>query len=178
MFIPIPGFIISLLTFPGVIVHEFAHRFFRDVAKVPVYKVCYFRLGNLAGFVIHEPVKKLRSAPPISIGPLIINTFLCALLTFSAILPIFILKEQKYSGIFLILLWIGISIGMHAFPSDEDMKSFAETVKDTKGLGILLILAIFFSILLRIANALRVVWFDAIYAIAVSLLLPWLIGVF
>ena len=39
----IPGFIISLVTFPGVIVHELAHQIFCMLMKVPVYDVKYFQ---------------------------------------------------------------------------------------------------------------------------------------
>src|SRR3989338_6882775 len=107
----IPGFVISLLTFPGVIAHEFSHRLFADLAKVPVYKVCYIRLGNPAGYVIHGSVKGLKNAFLISVGPLIINTVLCALLTFSAIFPLYILEASQYNWIFIPLVWVGFSIG-------------------------------------------------------------------
>ncbi|WP_431212439.1 DUF3267 domain-containing protein [Puia sp. P3] len=53
----IPGFVITLLTFPGVIVHEFAHQLFCRLYKVPVFEVVYFQLGNPAGYVMHEAVK-------------------------------------------------------------------------------------------------------------------------
>jgi hypothetical protein len=172
----IPGWLISLLTFPGVVVHEIAHRFFCDLAKVPVYKVCYFRIGNPAGYVIHGPIKGLKSAFLISVGPLIINTVLCALLTFSATFPIFILDAENYSVIFLILMWAGFSIGMHAFPSNDDMENFVQEVKNTKKGGILLIFAKLVAGLFKIANVLRIIWFDAIYAFGISMLLPWLVG--
>lgn len=172
----IPGWLISLLTFPGVIAHEIAHRFFCDLAKVPVYKVCYFRIGNPAGYVIHGQVSGLKSSFLISIGPLIINTILCALLTFSATFPIFILEAENYSIIFMVLMWAGFSIGMHAFPSNDDMENFVQEVKNAKEGGILLMFAKLFAGLLKIANALRVIWFDAIYAFGISMLLPWLVG--
>lgn len=51
----IPGELISILTFPGIIVHEFAHMLFCRIRKVAVFDACYFRVGNPAGFVIkHE----------------------------------------------------------------------------------------------------------------------------
>ena len=55
----IPGWLISLVTFPGVVVHEAAHRFFCDVTDTPVYEVSYFRpRGKPAGYVIHgRPVR-------------------------------------------------------------------------------------------------------------------------
>ncbi len=75
----IPGWLLALVTFPGVIVHEIAHRFFCDVTDTPVYEVAYFRPGqNPAGYVIHGPAKNLRAGLLISAGPLLINTVLCS----------------------------------------------------------------------------------------------------
>ena len=54
----IPGFVISIATFPGVIVHEFAHQLFCRLAKVAIFEVCYFRIGNPSGYVTHEIPKK------------------------------------------------------------------------------------------------------------------------
>ena len=49
----LPGFLISILTFPGVIVHEAAHAFFCRKFEAPILEVKYFRFGNPAGYVIH-----------------------------------------------------------------------------------------------------------------------------
>jgi hypothetical protein len=165
----IPGWLISLATFPGVIVHEAAHKFFADRAGVRVHKVCYFRLGNPAGYVVHDPPKGLRQSFLISIGPLIFNTILCALIT----LPIPFLDPQ--SNLILFLGWLGYSIGMHSFPSNQDMDNFIGTIKSTHRKGVLLIAAKIFAGLLRIANALRFFWFDLIYAVGVAAFLPWII---
>ena len=172
----IPGWLIAILTFPGVIAHEIGHRLFADWAKVPVYKVCYFRVGNPAGYVIHGPVNNLKSSFLISVGPLIVNTLLCAVITFSAVFPLYILEAEQYSWVFILLIWVGFSIGMHAFPSNEDMENLVNNVKSAKQGGALLLAAKFFAGLLRLANALRVIWFDAIYAFTVTMLLPWLFG--
>ena len=85
----VPGFLIAVLTFPGVIVHEIGHRLSADLLQVPVYQVCYFRFGNPAGYVIHGPVKGIKDSLLISIMPMITNTLLCALITFSAVFPLF-----------------------------------------------------------------------------------------
>ena len=55
--------------------------------------------------------------------------------------PIFILEAENYSTIFVILMWAGFSIGMHAFPSNDDMENFVQEVKNAKQGGILLIFA-------------------------------------
>jgi hypothetical protein len=38
----IPGPLIALATFPGVIVHELAHQLFCRWFRIPVLNVCYF----------------------------------------------------------------------------------------------------------------------------------------
>lgn len=174
----IEGWIIALLTFPGVIVHEISHRFFCDLTKTPVYEVRYLRIGNPAGYVVHGPVQSLKSSLLISIGPLIVNTLLCALLTFPAMFPIFILDTEKYNVVFMVLMWAGVSMGMHAFPSNEDMKNFVDQVKNAQEGGLLPILAKLLARIFKIANALRIAWFDLIYAFCISLVLPIVTGVF
>jgi len=52
--------LIALVTFPGIILHEWAHKFFCDRTGVPVYKTCYFRLGNPAGYVYPRSDRQLR----------------------------------------------------------------------------------------------------------------------
>ncbi|HLP87419.1 MAG TPA: hypothetical protein VK184_02290 [Nostocaceae cyanobacterium] len=172
----IPGWLISVVTFPGVVVHEAAHKFFCDLAKVPVYEVRYFQIGNPAGYVIHGEVKNLKDALLISVGPLIINTILCAILTYPVVLAIFLVQDENGKSISnLILLWVGYSIGMHAFPSNEDVKNFLDVFKKIKKgatQNILYFLCQIIGLIFRIANFLRIIWFDLIYAFIVSMMLP------
>jgi hypothetical protein len=174
----IPGFLIAILTFPGVIVHEIGHRLSADLLKVPVLEVCYFRVGNPAGYVVHGPVIGIRKNLLITVMPLITNTLLCSLITFSAVFHLFILDAKENTFIYLILAWLGISIGMHAFPSNQDTENLLNAVKNEKKGGLTLFAARCFSWIFKVANFLRVIWFDAIYAIGISLLLPWLLGFF
>lgn len=176
MFITIPAPVVSLLTFPGIIVHEIAHKFFCDIMKVPVCKVRYFSLSNPAGYVIHGPTNNLQQAFFISIGPLIINTIFCVLLTFPAMFPIFILSAKNYHSIFSLLLWLGISIGMHAFPSQEDMDAFLALLKKNKKRGVLFFFSMFFAVLLKIVNIGKsAAMLGLLYAIAISWILPLLL---
>lgn len=173
----IPGWLISSLTFPGVVMHEIAHRIFCHLTGVPVYDVRYFApMKNPSGYVDHGHPPTLRAAFLISAGPLIINSLLCMLLTFSAIIPLMILKDGAPSGVSVFLLWIGISIGMHAFPSNHDARSFAELVHERRGKGLVWVLATLFSWVLTVVNALRVVWIDAIYAVVLAMVLPAALG--
>lgn len=172
----IPGWLISILTFPGVIAHEIGHRIFADLAKVPVYKACYFRVGNPAGYVIHAPIHGLKKSFLISVGPLLVNTLLCMMITFSAVFPFFILKAQQSNPVFAFLMWVGISIGMHAFPSNDDMENFVHEVKESKHGGLLLVFAKLFAGFFWLANKLRFFWFDFFYAVGISMILPLIFG--
>ena len=170
----IPGLLISLLTFPGVIVHEIAHRFFCDRAKVPVYEICYFRLGNPAGYVLHKPTTDLRSSFLISVGPFLINSVLCILLTFPYAARLMI-ESTQYPGSVILLAWLGYSIGMHAFPSNDDIQNFTEQVAATKDRTVLYYAARLFRFFMFLVNGLRFFWIDLLYALAISFLLPTLL---
>ncbi|HMA74765.1 MAG TPA: hypothetical protein VKP67_25225 [Xanthobacteraceae bacterium] len=173
MFI-IPGFLIAIVTFPGVIAHEVGHRFFCDLADVPVYEVCYFRIGNPSGYVIHVPATSLRASFLVTIGPLIVNSVLCAVICFAPIIALN-LDVADLPGVFLLLLWLGISIGMHAFPSPQDAENFSRAVRASGRRGLLYLVAKAFQFLVRLANALRFLWFDLFYAAIIASLTPVLI---
>ena len=63
----IPGPLIALATFPGAIVHALAHQLFCRWFRIPVLNVCYFRVSNPTGFVIHEPATKSYQSVLISV---------------------------------------------------------------------------------------------------------------
>jgi hypothetical protein len=157
----IPGALISFLTFPGVIVHEWAHELFCKLFGVRVHKVIYYQLSNPPGYVLHETPKTYKQTFWISIGPLLINSLSTIALGFVA--------TQTISGgwFWYTLLWLAFSTGMHAFPSDQDMQhvSSASRLALNNGASIIHYLAFPFVALVWLANKLRVIWFDAIYAI-------------
>lgn len=124
MIIIIPGQLISLLTFPGVVLHEISHRFFCDLFDIPVYEICYLRLfSRKAGHVIHAGTTSLFAGILISLAPLIINSlvsmFLLIPLGYTIYLKTHFFLPNSLGHIFL--LWLGFSIGIHAIPSDQDM---------------------------------------------------------
>ena len=100
----IPGFIIALLTFPGVIVHELAHQFFCRLLKVPVFKVCYIRVGNPSGYVIHEHPHSPWKSLLIGYGPLLVNSIVGTLIAFPAVLALVYLNNGWWLDGLLIYL--------------------------------------------------------------------------
>jgi hypothetical protein len=175
--IPIPGFLISLATFPGVIVHEVAHQLFCRLGGVPVYEVRYFQVDlKVAGYVLHAPVKDFGTAFLVSIGPLLVNTLLCLAICFPASIPYRTVGDRSLVTYFL--LWLGVSIGMHAFPSTVDAQQIWQSARaEVAKRNLLALLAFPFVILVFIANLLRVIWFDALYGFFIGVIVPgWILG--
>ncbi len=170
----IPGQVISAVTFPGVIVHEAAHLFFCRMRRVAVFDACFFRFGNPAGYVIHEETDSFLTTLLICLGPLLINSLLCILICASAFFPHQVFQR---SDIFTyLLLWLGISIGMHSFPSTGDANTLWHNgVQALKRFNLLALVAFPLVVLIYLANVLRILWFDAIYAFAIGLGLPTLL---
>jgi hypothetical protein len=170
----IPGWIIAVLTFPGVIVHEAAHMLFCRIGKVGILDVCFFRVGNPAGYVVHEEIKNFNLAFFVSVGPLIVNSLLCVFICFPAFLPVRVFDLTDIPS--YVMLWLGVSIGMHAFPSIQDAAIlWKEASKAVKSFNPLAIVSFPLVGLIMIANLLSVIWFDAIYGFAIGILLPELI---
>ncbi len=169
----IPGWLISIVTFPGVIVHEIAHQLFCRLFRVAVLDVCYFRFGNPAGYVLHEAPRSALHHIAIGIGPFLLNTVVGGLIAAPAAIPVVQFRTGTPLDYFLI--WLGVSIAMHSFPSTGDAASIWKAVWShdvpflAKVVGSPLVVIIY-------AGALgSVVWLDLIYGIGVAMLLPRLL---
>jgi hypothetical protein len=170
----IPGFIITIVTFPGVIVHEAAHMFFCKIRKVPVLDVCFFRFGNPAGYVVHGQPQDFTTSFLITMGPFIINSLLCILICLPAFVPVRIFELEHPLSYFL--LWLGLSIGMHAFPSMQDANSlFSHAKKCVSARNVLAIVSFPLVVAIYTANILSFFWLDYLYGFAIGLGLPALI---
>jgi len=169
MFI-IPGFLIALVTFPGVIVHELAHQFFCRLQGVAIFKTCYFRIGNPAGYVTHEIPKSAHQAVLIGLGPFFINTIIGALIALPAALPVIRFGSGDFLDCFLI--WLGVSISMHAIPSIGDAKSMEQAVSSNEIHILLKIITIPIALLIRLVAVGRFFWLDLFYAAGVVMALP------
>ena len=170
----IPGQLVSLATFPGVIVHEVAHMWFCKLRGVAVLDVCFFRFGNPAGYVAHEEIKNFNTAFLVSIGPFIINSLLCMFICFPAFIPMRVFGVESMLSYFL--LWLGISIGMHAFPSTGDGYALYQQAKKAASSGsVLAILSFPLVVLIYVANIGSVFWLDYLYGLGIGLGLPALL---
>lgn len=170
----IPGQLVSLATFPGVIVHEVAHMWFCKLRGVAVFDVCFFRFGNPAGYVAHEDIQDFKTAFLVSVGPFIVNSLLCIFICLPAFLPVRVFGVPSLLSYFL--MWLGISIGMHAFPSTGDAYALYQHARRASASGnTLAILSFPVVALIYVANLGSVFWLDYIYGAAIGLGLPTLL---
>lgn len=171
--IMIPGILVSLVTFPGVIVHELAHQLFCRLFKIPVFEVCYFRMKNPVGYVIHEIPPKHYQSILISIGPFIINSILAILIAFPASMQT---KLDSTNPFDWILIYLGVSIGAHAFPSTGDAQSLWNYATKSKSSSLLTkIVAAPFVGFIYLGALGSYLWLDILYGAFLSLGLPWIL---
>lgn len=170
----VPGWLVASATFPGVVVHEAAHFLFCRLRRVAVFDVCFFRFGNPIGYVIHEPPESFLSTFLICLGPFFVNTILCFLVCLPAVVPSSVFHKTDVVNFFL--LWLGVSIGAHAFPSHHDANIlWSSAWAQLKRGNFLAALSIPFVVLTHVARVLSIFWFDVIYGVAVGVGLPLLL---
>ncbi len=169
--------LLPLVTFPGIIIHEFAHHLMCDLTKTPVYKVMYLQFSEDSedlGYVTSAVPQRLGDAFLISFCPLLLNSVLCMVLT----LP-FALKSNvlgtSVSGVDIFLEWLGISIGIHAIPSTQDARSFSQAIQQHSGRNLLYWMSKGLIIFFQIVHLLRFFWIDLIFAALLSYVLPYLL---
>jgi hypothetical protein len=93
---------------------------------------------------------------------------------FPAFVPIKVFGIQDPLSYFMI--WLGISIGMHAFPSTQDASNLWHSARQSVSSGNLLAVIGFpLVIVIYVANILSVFWFDYLYGIALGFGLPQLL---
>src|SRR5262249_55714501 len=103
-----------------------------------------------------------------------VNSLLCIFFCFPAFVPVQIFKLQDPISYFL--LWLGLSIGMHAIPSNTDAKGlWFHAQKAAKNYNPLAILSFPLVIVIYVANFGRIFWLDLFYGMGIGLALPALV---
>lgn len=110
--------IYSLLTAPGVILHELGHLIFCLLAGVKIYRVKLFGFGTIAGFVEHAEPSGFIQSLLISFGPLTLNS-LVSLILFSQI------TSPYLTWLHALEVWIGLVSALHSIPSTGDAHTLA-----------------------------------------------------
>jgi hypothetical protein len=170
----IPGFIISLLTFPGVIVHELAHQLVCWLLRIPVFEVCYFRLRvrGSVGFVRHGIPPTGWGSLLVGLGPLLINSIVGVVIAFPAAIDWML---GVLHGWDIVIAWLGVSIAMHSFPSTGDAASIWRAVNGPRNSFLEKMVAVPLVALIWIGAIGSIFWLDAIYGFLIALILPGMI---
>lgn len=163
--------VFRLLALPGIVIHELAHYCFCCLVGARVHQVVYFSFGTPAGYVVHSVPRKLREHFAIVAGPFVVNSSLTFLL-FLAGAPDLreaatsrILPDSHVVARVASLLWLGFSIALQALPSSTDAASLWDvTGRHVRRGNVLALLGFPLAATLAIANALRTVWVDWLYA--------------
>jgi len=166
----IPGFIISWLTFPGVIIHEVAHELFCILTGTRVLKVCYFQFDSPPGYVHHEKPSSAWKNILIGVGPLIVNTGLG--LTIGILAIPYHSPGVGQDFIFPILMWLAVSIAMHSFPSPTDAKSIWESIQDRNAPAAAKFFGTPLCGLILFGAIGSIFWLDLLYGVAIVLGIP------
>lgn len=169
----IPGNFIALLTFPGVIVHEAAHQLCCRLCRVAVLDVCYFQMGDPLGYVQHERLERPGPQIWIAVAPFLLNTMLGAMIAAPAAIPV--LQLETGDGLDYFLIWLGVSIAMHAFPSTGDAEAMFSAVEGSKASRLVKLFVIPVAVLTCAAHVGKFVWVDLLYGLGVAMLLPRLL---
>lgn len=172
----IPGQLVTLLTFPGVVMHEITHRFMCDVLGISVYDINYFSINNSrAGYVYHHKTDTVIQSLLIGFAPLLINSFFCMLFTLPYSSSLSVTGDGiSYYGSML-LWWVGMSMGINAFPSNQDVDNVLTTVEEQNIHIVIHQLCFLICGLMKFFNCLRFVFLDVVYAFVISFILPYFI---
>lgn len=164
------GIFVSFVTFPGAIMQTFAMKLMCDVLKVDVYEVAY-----PSGTIMHGQLRSTHTAFAIATAPFLLNTLLCSVLTFPFVFAAIHGSAAMAQWPAIISGYLGVCMGMHAFPDADRMKEFMALAEQPAS-GPVRFLYSAIRWIFWLARILRVLWFDAIYTLAVSCALPLLLG--
>ncbi|QFU82459.1 metalloprotease family protein [Natronorubrum aibiense] len=174
---------LQLLTLPGVVVHEFAHKQACDLVGVPVIEVAYFRFGDPPGYVRHAHPDQYRKSFVISVAPFLVNT----VVSFAAFFALAVLvtavvgnhvsvdllagletASSEMLVLAVVLGWLGLSVGIQAFPSTGDANTLWVRSRSEWRRSPIVLLGVPVVLVIYVANLLSWLWADVFYALALG----------
>ncbi|ELZ22990.1 metalloprotease family protein [Natrinema limicola] len=173
--------LVRLVTIPGVVIHEFAHKQACELVGVPVLEVVYFQFGDPAGYVRHGQPRRYREAFVVSVAPFLVNT----VVAFAAFLGLAALVSTTGNlraasietiAATAVLGWLGLSIGMHAFPSTGDADTLWRRSRLEWRQSPMVLLGIPVVVVIYVANLLSWLWADVLYALGLGILAFSIVG--
>jgi hypothetical protein len=122
-----------LLTAPGVVIHELAHKHTAEDLGLAVVEYRLFQFGNPAGYVNHETPRTYRGILAVSAAPFLLNTMLALCLYLAIGISTYYTDLATLShlqiALMVIGLWVALSSSLHAFPSAQDISNINTAAK-------------------------------------------------
>lgn len=172
---------LSMITFPGSVVHAYTRQLFCRMMRVPVFETVYFTVNEPCKYVNREESPPGKTFALICLGWLL-DVLLGAVMLVPASLTLFRFglfaqAEPWTAFVNLVTFWVGFSILVHSFPNHEELRELrARVLVNKEAPGMLRALTAPFFLVMGI-----VVWgswmlFDALFGVAVVLLLPGIVN--
>lgn len=165
--------ILTYATFPGIVAHEFAHAWACRRLGIRVHKVCYLRLGNPLGYVIHEQPQYTLHHIIVAVAPFFVSTALGLAISLTAcLLSRSTIYPEFPAAATLGMIWVSFSCALHAFPSSGDADALWNDVRNSDVSSFAKLLLAPIVGLIRLAQIGARLWLDVLFALAAVLLPP------
>lgn len=171
--------LLSWLTFPGVILHEYGHAWACRKLGIRVVKICYLRFGNPLGYVLHEQPQSAIQHIMVAVAPFFVSSCAAAVVSTAGALLVFFQANGAVTDILVpALIWLGFSFALHSFPSSGDADALWADVTGNS-VGFLSKLLLVPSVgLIRLTQFGSRFWLDALFAILLVAVPPLLLAVY
>ena len=168
--------ILSYITFPGVIAHEFSHAWACRRLGIRIHKVCYLRLGNPMGYVLHDRPASAVGHIVVAVAPFFVSTAVGLAFSLVACLTS---QSTAYPEIRAAasfgMIWLSFSCALHAFPSGGDADALWSDVGSSHVGFFAKLLLVPATGLIRLGQIGTRIWLDVLFALVVVALPPALL---
>ncbi len=160
------GYLIRLLTFPGVILNTYILKLTCHFLEIKIEHLNYFSFDF-----------EVKNAPVIFETPTnYIKSFGLAILPFLAMSSIasifFYICIYSIPSIHILFFWLGISIAAHSFPDTIIGKTlWTNSILEIKEGNFIALLGIPLVVIIYIAQFLHILWLDIIYGFILYMLI-------
>jgi hypothetical protein len=146
----------SILTFPGIVVHELAHLIACRLVGVYIHDYKLFTLNDKThvGYVAHAKSKQVYKQFIIGMAPSFVPIFIFGLFR---LVPVEQYNFNEYSK--LMLDWLYISILIHTLPSESDSDNVWKAATSRLTFSIFYTLYLPYVALMRLLNFLNTFFF-------------------
>lgn len=167
--------ILKMITFPGALLKGFLEHLFCRIFKIPVEYSDYMQRNELCGHVEHL-LTPHKGSFAICFGPHIIMGLLGCFIAFPGAMGLFYIGSFNWLSV--ILLYVGISFLMNAFPLVEDALNMWSELYSSDSKGISKVLLAIPAAIMYCGAYLERYCVTLLTSCAFAYFLPWIVAFF